>query len=204
MKNAAAMLAWIALVPWMGAACAAGPTAGPAPAEPVEPAGRTDHWAGSDHRVEGVIVDAEGQPLRGKVAIVSAGGSTSSSVSAGTFEVGTHAGFPKTLCAWTEDGLFTSKILRSSADAEAYQELTLFERGAFLELYAGGTDQRVTVVAAGTPLHDVSFPAGIVRTFVVPATEVSFGPYRGDTAVEDRALRTAWLAPGEKRTVTFE
>lgn len=205
MKITATLVPSTVLAAWVGFSCASAPA--PAPVERAaspEWVEATDFWAGCEHRVQGVIVDAAGQPLRGKVAVVDAGGSSSSGVSAGTFEVGTDGGFPKTLSAWTEDGLFTSRILRSSADAETFQELTLVERGAFLELQAGETDQRVTVLAAGTPLHDVSFPAGVVRSFVVPATEVSFGAYAGGTTPGDRALRTARLGPGERLAFSFE
>ena len=191
---------------WTLASCAAPepqtervqPTA-PAAAK-SSPKAANPFWAEASYIVRGNVVDPSGASVAGKVALVSGSGSTSTSVSGGGFELGVYGEFPRTLCAWTHDGRIGWRVLE--APPEGPVDIEVSEDGAFLTLVPGDRSDRVSILSGAVPLHDVKFPAGETRTFVVPAaSEISFGTKGMDGNEADR--RTARLTPGSATTVSF-
>ncbi len=157
-------------------------------------------WVDADHIVRGNVVDHSGAPIAAKVALVDEGGSTSSSVSAGKFELGVYGDFPQTLCAWTQDGRINWRVLESPPNGGDVT-ISVVDQGAFLTMVPGERHDRVSILCDGVPLHDVKFPAGEARTFVVPASLISFGTKGTKEHAADR--RTARMAPGSTVVARF-
>lgn len=162
--------------------------------------GPDSFWRGVDYMVKGRVLDAAGEPLAAKVALVGSRGSSSLSVDGQPFELGSRGDFPRTLCAWTPDGRIGWSVL-TAADIEEEVTVGEFQEGAHLTVVAGGHNDRVSIDVDGVPIHNVKFPAGESLTFVVPAREISFGTVGTETHKADRRL--VRLAPGEAVTVTF-
>ncbi|WP_419190982.1 hypothetical protein [Saltatorellus ferox] len=157
-------------------------------------------WADSKHRVHGTVVDPSGAAIAAKVALVSDRGSSSTSVSDGSFELGTNSDFPVTLCAWTKAGKIGWRILETPPGDQAVT-LEVSEDGAFLTLVAGSHDDRVSILSDNIPLNNVKFPSGKSLEFVVPAGDVSFGTVGTQEHAPDR--RSARMVPGSSMTVSF-
>ena len=157
-------------------------------------------WNGADHIVRGTVVDASGAPIAAKVALVDANGSTSTRVSDGVFELGVYGDFPRTLCAWTPDGKIAWRVLQSPPGDRSVT-MDVMEEGGTLTLIPGSYDDRISILTGGVPLHDVKFPAGEARTFVVPAGDIEFGTKGTDGHPADR--RTLHVTPGAVTEVSF-
>lgn len=160
----------------------------------------SDFWADADHVVRGTVVDNSGAPLAAKVALVSTNGSCSTTVPNGQFELGTSGAFPRTLCAWTKDGRIGWRVLESPP-TDGPVRIKVTEEGAFLTLVPGDRSDRVSILSGDVPLHDVKFPAGESRTFVVPASAINFGTKGKPGQPADR--RSVQLDAGSRTTVSF-
>ncbi|MFT6108050.1 MAG: hypothetical protein ACJA2W_000960 [Planctomycetota bacterium] len=188
------------------ASCAApeGEANGVQPTEPRDAAPplrpTNSFWADADYVIRGNVVDGSGAPIAAKVELVDAHGSTSTSASAGKFELGAYRDFPQTLCAWTKDGKIGWRVLESPP-ADGLMTISVVEVGAFLTLVPGDGNDRVSILSGQVPLHDVKFPAGEARTFVVPAGEISFGTKGMNGQAADR--RSARMSPGSTLSVSF-
>lgn len=161
---------------------------------------RDDFWKRADFMVRGRVLDDTGEAVKAKVALVDGNGSTSTGTGPEGFDLGGSGGFPHTLCAWTPDGRIGWSVLEA-ADLEGEVRVEGLQPGAQLTLVPGDYHDRVSIEVDGVPIHNVKFPAGEPRTFVVPARQISFGTVGTKDHPADR--RTARLSPGETMTVSF-
>lgn len=138
----------------------------------AQEAPRTTHEAVAPHLVFGESVDAHGNPVRARVALVRPRGSNSTTTEGKFTLPGFYDSGPRTLVATTEDGLITWKSIE--AGDHGPHLLVLEEQGAFLDLVLeSDEDARVGIDLAGVRIHDQTLRPGKPATLVVPAGDDS-------------------------------
>lgn len=148
--------------------------------------------------IEGVVVDERGQPLAGRVALVTTSGCRIVGVDgSGVFEFHDLRGGDHVVTATTADGRIA--VQPGVRPGEAFR-LPPVRPGARLTVSLEGLpSSRLAVLQGTTRVHDFTLRAGAPAELVVPAGELVLRAY---TEGADQ-VRSLSLATGETRTLAF-
>lgn len=125
----------------------------------------------SGSEVRGQLLDADGQPLKGRVRAVTEAGSCSvGTLDDGVFEL-TLPSWPVTLVAASDTGEIL--CFTESGPSAEFRSIALSEPGAWLDLENAGTrTTRVSVRYRGVPVVDMTLRPGEPERVCVPAGEL--------------------------------
>ena len=151
-------------------------------------------------RLRGVVVDADGQPLRARVAAVGETGSAStrSDASDGRFEI---EGFENAsvLHASTEDGRVAVASIPGSGD----EVRLVVEPGAELKIDMVGRDEncRCAIFNGEQRIEDFTLRPGQMETLVVPGGSVRVLLYAGGDELAEHSVE---LTVGDSHALTID
>lgn len=147
--------------------------------------------------VAGVVRDSEGQPVRARVAVVHASGSTSvGTLENGAFEIRGCPSATLVVCATTADGRLA---IRSGVQAGATRLELIVEPAAAIVVHSDqARDVRCALFQGGVRFEDFTLRVGQPARVVVPEGTVRVQLYTPNETVAERELH---LTRGEQRDV---